>query len=67
MKHPPAPVTYEIRLRRMHEDLDDRLFTGAEKLWLPDTPDNRRMLREAVERGNEHYGEQTHWIEVRKA
>lgn len=51
----------------MHEDLDDRLFTGAEKLWLPDTPDNRRMLREAVERGNEHYGEQTHWIEVRKA
>jgi hypothetical protein len=36
-------------------------------LWHPDTPEARRDLEFVAQAGNEAYGMDTHWIEVREA
>jgi hypothetical protein len=59
-------VLFEIRLRWSEEVLQEAPARDG-GLWLPDTPDNRDKLQQAVARGNSLYGETTHWIEKRQA
>ncbi|VTU34054.1 hypothetical protein RA8CHR_04895 [Variovorax sp. RA8] len=60
-------VLYEIRLHRSEELEGDPRPVVAQSLWLPDTQANRKMLQQAAEEGNRHFGDATHWIEERQA